>query len=139
MPFSPRMARLNKAGLNRLTRRIAPRMRMLGVVQHRGRRSGRTFQTPVNVFPQPGGLVIALTYGTDTDWVRNVLGAGGCTVLTRGRAFDLVNPQIYHDGLRQGIRPLEARVLRLLGVADFLSLDLAGGVPATTGRTADEP
>ena len=47
------VARWNKVGLNRVTRRIAPWMPGFGVVVHRGRRSGRRYRTPVNVFP-PG-------------------------------------------------------------------------------------
>jgi len=37
-----------QAGLNRVTRHIAPWMPGLGVVIHRGRRSGRRYETPVN-------------------------------------------------------------------------------------------
>jgi len=59
----------------------------MGLVVHRGRRSGRVYDTPVLVFPADDGYVIALTYGPDTDWIRNVLAAGGCAARSRpGRA-----------------------------------------------------
>ena len=93
-----------------------------GVVVHRGRRPGRLYQTPVNVFPVAGGYVLALTYGADTDWVRNVLAADGCELRTRGRVVRLISPHVFHDETRRDIRPLERQVLRVIGVADFLSL-----------------
>ena len=122
MPIPSRVARWNKVGLNRITRHVAPWMPGFGLVVHRGRRSGREYQTPVNVFPAEDGFVIALTYGADTDWVKNVQAAGGCELRTRGRVLRVGSPRVYHDETRHGIRPLERGMLRLLGVADFLSV-----------------
>jgi deazaflavin-dependent oxidoreductase (nitroreductase family) len=122
MPIPRRVARWNKVGLNRITRHVAPWMPGFGLVVHRGRRSGREYQTPVNVFPADDGFVIALTYGADTDWVKNVQAAGGCELRTRGRVLRVGSPRVYHDETRHGIRPLEREMLRLLGVADFLSV-----------------
>jgi deazaflavin-dependent oxidoreductase (nitroreductase family) len=124
------IGRWNKVGLNRVTRPIAPWLPGFGVVVHRGRRSGRPYRTPVNVFATDDGYRFALTYGPDTDWVKNVLAAGGCELLTRGRAIRLVAPRLYHDERRRGIRPVERQILRVLGVADFLSLERA---PSASG------
>lgn len=122
MPIPKAVARFNRVGLNRLTRRIAPWAPGFGVVVHRGRSSGQTYQTPVNVFPTPSGIRIALTYGVDSQWVKNVVAAGGCIVRTRGRELTLSAPKIVHDPARAGIRPLERRILHLLDVQDFLDL-----------------
>lgn len=131
MPI-PRIARRwNKVGLNRVTRHIAPWMPGFGVVIHRGRRSGRLYQTPVNVFAAEDGYVLALTYGPDTDWVKNVLAAGGCELRTRGRVIRLDSPRLFHDTTRRDIRPFERQVLRAIGVADFLSLKATTAAPAT--------
>jgi deazaflavin-dependent oxidoreductase (nitroreductase family) len=130
MPIPSAVGRWNKAGLNRLTRHVAPWMPGLGLVIHRGRRSGRRYETPVNVFPAEDGYVFALTYGPDTDWVRNVLAAGGCELRTRGRTVRLVSPRLYHDEDRRGIRPFERQVLRVLSVADFLALKSAPAAEA---------
>lgn len=127
MPIPKAVGRWNKAGLNRVTRHIAPWMPGLGVVIHRGRRSGRRYRTPVSVFPAGDGYLFALTYGPDTDWVRNVLAAGGCELQTRGRTIRLTSPRVYHDADRRGIRPFERQVLRVLNVADFLSATPAPG------------
>ena len=125
MPIPKAIARFNRSGLNKLTRHIAPWAPGFGVVLHQGRRSGRTYQTPVNVFPTADGVRIALTYGSDSDWVRNVRAAGGCRLRTRGRELNLTEPQLVHDANRSGIRPVERQVLRALGVADFLVLTTA--------------
>ena len=55
MPIPRTVGRWNKVGLNRVTTHIAPRLPGFGVVVHRGRRSGRLYQTPVNVFPAEDG------------------------------------------------------------------------------------
>jgi deazaflavin-dependent oxidoreductase (nitroreductase family) len=127
MPIPKAVGRWNKAGLNRITKRIAPWMPGFGVVVHRGRRSGKEYQTPVNVFATDDGYVLALTYGPDTDWVKNVLAAGGCELRTGGRVVRLTAPRLFHDETRRDIRPLERQVLRVIGVADFLSLTTAPG------------
>src|SRR5215469_12949510 len=89
MPIPRVVRQWNKAGLNRVTKRVFPWMPGLGVVIHRGRNSGRVYQTPVNVFATEDGYVFALTYGPDTDWVKNILAAGGCELRTRGRVIRL--------------------------------------------------
>jgi deazaflavin-dependent oxidoreductase (nitroreductase family) len=135
MPIPRIVRQWNKAGLNRVTRHIAPWMPGLGLVVHRGRRSGRLYQTPVNVFAAEDGYVLALTYGPDTDWVKNVLAAGGCELRTRGRAVQLVSPRLFQDEARRDIRPLERQVLRVIGVADFLSLTAAPAAAPATGQS----
>lgn len=122
MPIPKRVARWNKAGLNRVMRHVAPWTPGLGLVVHRGRRSGREYQTPVEVFGAPDGFIVALVYGPDTDWLRNVQAAGGGELRTRGRTVRVGSPRVYHDESREGIRPLERSVLGLLGVADFVHL-----------------
>jgi deazaflavin-dependent oxidoreductase (nitroreductase family) len=127
MPIPARVARWNKVGLNRVVRHVAPWMPGLGLVVHRGRRSGRAYETPVNTFPTEDGYVIALTYGPEsTDWVKNVQAAGGCELRTRGRVLQLDTPRVYHDETQRGIRAPHRQVLRLIGVADFLSLTIVG-------------
>jgi deazaflavin-dependent oxidoreductase (nitroreductase family) len=126
MPLPRWLARANKAGLNRVARKAAPRLPFLAVAVHYGRRSGRRYETPVMVFRAPAGFTIALTYGPQrTDWVRNVVAAGGCELRTGGRTLQTRSPRVYHDAARSGIRPVERQVLKLLGAADFLSLETA--------------
>ena len=136
MPIPKVIGQWNKAGLNRVTRYIAPWMPGLGVVVHRRRRSGRRYQTPVNVFTAGDRYVFALTYGPHTDWVKNVLAAGGCELRTRGRAIQLGSPRLFHDQSRSGIRRVERQMLRILGVADFLSLTPVSAASASSQSRA---
>jgi deazaflavin-dependent oxidoreductase (nitroreductase family) len=135
MPIPRIVRQWNKAGLNRVTKHIAPWTPGFGVVVHRGRRSSQLYQTPVNVFATEDGYAFALTYGPDTDWVKNVLAAGGCELRTRGRAIRLTSPRLYYDESRRDIRPVERQVLRIIGVADFLSLETAPAAAPTTGQS----
>ncbi|MDQ3895122.1 MAG: nitroreductase family deazaflavin-dependent oxidoreductase [Actinomycetota bacterium] len=117
-----RLARFNRVVTNRLTRPFARRLPGFGVVEHRGRRSGRVYETPVNLFRAADGYVIALTYGTEAEWVRNVLAAPGCQLVTRGRRQRLVAPAIVHDPSHELVPPPVRPILRLLRVDDFLRL-----------------
>ena len=99
------VGRWNKAGLNRVTRHIAPWLPGFGVVVHRGRRSGRRYRTPVNVFATADGYRFALTYGPDTDWVRNVLAAGGLVTVGAYPVVDYVTGD-WIGGLEAATRSL---------------------------------
>ena len=118
-----RVARFNRRVTNRITGPLAPWLPLFGVVVHTGRRSGREYHTPVNVFRTDGGFVIALTYGPEADWVRNVLAADGCALITRGRRHSLTAPRLVQDVSRSRVPPPIRLPLRLLGVADFLCFD----------------
>lgn len=123
MPIPHGMRRVNKIALNKVTRQLAPWLPGLGVLIHRGRRSGSPYRTPVSVFPRPGGrYVVALFYGPDTDWLKNVMAAGGCELLTRGTHIELTAPRLFHDESRSEIRVLERTVLGWLNVSDFVEL-----------------
>ena len=123
MPFPRQLARLNRQVTNRLAAPIARRAPGLGVVVHAGRRSGRSYRTPVTVFRTPRGYVIALVYGAESDWPKNVLAAGGCTLLTRGAAVPLTDPRLVHTGRNRSVPAPARAVLRMLGVRDYLELD----------------
>src|SRR5262245_48973745 len=124
-PLGRRIAHVNRRFTNHLTRPFAARLPGFGIVIHTGRRSGREYRTPVNVFSELGGYVVALTYGKESDWVRNVLAAGSCDLVTSGRRVHLGDPELFHDEARSPVpRPVRP-MLRLLGVSDFLRLSTA--------------
>lgn len=120
-----RLARFNKVATNRVTGLVAPWLPGFAMLTHTGRKSGRRYRIPLNVFRTDDGYLIALTYGPDTDWVKNVLAAGGCELRTRGRDVALTNPRLVHDESRSAM-PVPARqLLALVGVTDFLRLTRA--------------
>ncbi|MGH8838476.1 MAG: nitroreductase family deazaflavin-dependent oxidoreductase [Jiangellaceae bacterium] len=130
MVIPKRVARVNRVVTNRVAGHVAGRLPGFGIVQHRGRRSGRPYRTPINVFRVSGGYVAALTYGTDTDWVKNVLAAGGCELEVRRRRVRLTDPRVVHDETRHDMPLGVRRLLAVLGVTDFLYLAVAPPLPA---------
>jgi deazaflavin-dependent oxidoreductase (nitroreductase family) len=130
MPISKRVARFNKHVTNRVTGHIASWMPGFAIVSHVGRQSGRLYRTPVNVFRDGDRYVFALTYGADSDWVRNVLAAGGCEIETRRKTVELRDPTRFTDPTRHLV-PIPARwILRVLDVKDFMALSPATATPA---------
>jgi deazaflavin-dependent oxidoreductase (nitroreductase family) len=82
--LSDRLARFNRRLFNPVVRTFAGRrLSPVAIMVHRGRRSGRRYRTPVLAFRLDDGYVIALFYGADRNWVRNVVAAGSCTLATR--------------------------------------------------------
>ncbi len=64
------------------------------IVRHVGRRSGRTYETPVVAVEHDDSFLIALPYGERTDWMKNVLASGNATVVSHGRTYGVDQPQI---------------------------------------------
>ena len=122
MPLSKRVARFNRVATNRVTGLFAGHLPGFGILIHRGRRSGKEYRTPINIFRTGDGYRIALTYGPDTDWTRNVRAAHGCTVIVRGRHITLRSPQLFTDpGNSWAPRPVRL-ILGRVGVTQSLLL-----------------
>jgi deazaflavin-dependent oxidoreductase (nitroreductase family) len=110
----------------------------LGVVIHRGRTSGRIFQTPLWAFRRGGGFVIALTYGSHSDWVRNVEAAGGCELRAGGRRYVVVNPRVYRDEAASDMpAPIRFVLRRVLKAPEFLRVDVISELAPADSRRAD--
>jgi deazaflavin-dependent oxidoreductase (nitroreductase family) len=108
--------------LNPITRRVAGRLPGFALITHVGRRSGRPYTVPLNVFRRGDRWVVVLTYGSDVDWVKNVLAAGGCTMRTRGRDVQLVDPELVTDPDLHGL-PLPVRLIEgAAGATELLVL-----------------
>jgi deazaflavin-dependent oxidoreductase (nitroreductase family) len=116
------VAAFNLAVTNRITSRFASRLPGFGILTHVGRKSGKVYRTPVNVFRTPEGFLIALTYGRESEWVRNVIAAGACQLETRGVQYRLSAPTIVHDPTRRRFPIPVQIVLRLIGTNDFMQL-----------------
>jgi deazaflavin-dependent oxidoreductase (nitroreductase family) len=122
MPLPRWLARLNLRVTNRILGPIAEHAPGMGIVIHEGRKTNRRYRTPVMVFRHGDRFVIALTYGPESQWVKNVLAHGGCDFETRGRTFHLSQPRMIHDQ-RRSLMPAAVRLaLGILNVSDFLEL-----------------
>ena len=128
MPLPATLARFNRRVTNRFSRHVAGWFPTFALVTHVGRRSGREYETPVNVFHADDRYVFALTYG-EGEWVKNVMAAGGCVIRTRRRNVRLSDPQRVTDPSRHWIPIPFKWVLALLHVDEFLVLRDPSTVP----------
>ena len=97
---------------------------LYGVIEHRGRRSGKTFRTPVVVRPASDGFVVPMPWGEGTDWCRNVRASGECVIRWRGRDYPLVQPEVIDDPAAAGasFAALERAIMARLGIDHGLRL-----------------
>jgi len=116
------LAPLTTHVFNRATRLVAGRLPGFGVLTHTGRSTRRRYRTPVLVLRRGDDYVIALWYGSDVHWVKNVLVAGGCELRTRGRNIRLAEPRVSADPGRR-LLPLPLRWAgAIVGLTEFLRL-----------------
>jgi deazaflavin-dependent oxidoreductase (nitroreductase family) len=116
------LAKINIILTNRITGLFAGWLPGFGILTHVGRKSGKVYRTPVNVFRASNGFVIALTYSSQSEWVKNVLAARGCELRTRGKTYQLSAPKVVRDSTRRRF-PLPVRVvLRIVGADEYMEL-----------------
>jgi len=119
--FRPRwVAAFNRAVTNRIRAPFVTWLPGFGMITHIGRKSGKTFRTPVNVFRAPGGFRIALTYGPSSQWVQNILAAGDLELETVGRRYHISSLELVNDPTRANFPLLVRTVLGILGAHHFL-------------------
>jgi deazaflavin-dependent oxidoreductase (nitroreductase family) len=113
--------------VNPVTRLFAGRAPGFGLLSYRGRSSGKHYETPINVWPRGDDYVFALTYGSDVQWVKNVLAAGECDIVVRGRRVHLVDPELIVDPTRRlWPGPSALRIVGRFGrVTEFLRMRAA--------------
>ena len=92
MQIPQSVARFNRRVTNPIQRLWAGRAPTFGILEHVGRKSGKTFRTPLTVFTTADGFAILLTYGPDRDWLKNITAAGGGTLKHYGRIITVADP-----------------------------------------------
>ena len=101
------------------------------MLSHTGRRSGKTYTTPVGAHLAGDVMIIPLTFGNTSDWVRNVRAAGGCQVRLSGRDYQLTRPEFRDPAqarplVRTAFNPVFRGAFHMLGIRQFLVLSPAG-------------
>jgi deazaflavin-dependent oxidoreductase (nitroreductase family) len=115
------LAKINVAFTNRITGLFAGWLPGFGILSHVGRKSGKVYRTPINVFRASNGFIIALTYSSQSEWVKNVLAEGGCELKTRGKKYQLSAPRVVRDPTRRQF-PIPVRlILTLVGADEYMS------------------
>jgi deazaflavin-dependent oxidoreductase (nitroreductase family) len=109
-----------------------PHFRMAARLTHTGRRSGRTYVTPVGARRAGDSVLIPLTFGSQSDWSRNVLAVGGCSLRLEGIDYHATAPALLSRGeadshIRAAFGRLERASMRMLGIRQFLRMSV---VPA---------
>jgi len=118
------LARINIAFTNRITSLFAGWLPGFGILTHVGRKSEKFYRTPVNVFRAPNKFIIALTYSSQCEWVKNVLAASGCEVRTRGKIHLLSAPKVVRDPTRRRFPFPVWLVLRIVGADEYMELSI---------------
>jgi deazaflavin-dependent oxidoreductase (nitroreductase family) len=119
-----RVRTFNKYVLNPMMRTFAGRRYWFAAaVHHNGRNSGRAYVTPVVAQRVPAGFVIPLPYGTDVDWLRNILAAGHATIDVHGRHYSLFQPQVLNMDTAFPMLPARLEhTWRRLGIEQYLRM-----------------
>jgi deazaflavin-dependent oxidoreductase (nitroreductase family) len=109
--------------LNPLIVKLAGRrhFRMAAQIRHVGRRSGRTYTTPVSARRAGDMVAIALTFGNQSDWSRNIRSAGGGTIRIEGEEYEVTQPQLIS---REEAKPLVQTAFRPMARAGFAILGI---------------
>ena len=117
--------------LNPVVMKLAgrPRFHMAAQLRHTGRRSGREYVTPVGARRAGDVVLIPLTFGNQSDWSRNVLAAGRCSLRLEGVDYDatapaLLSPEEAGPEARTAFGRLERASMRMLGIQQFLRLSV---------------
>jgi len=125
-PRTRRVIRSVARLVNPLVLRIAGRRHVpvVGIVRHRGRKTGRLYATPLGIRPAAaGGFVMPLTFGEAAGWYRNIVATGWCVVTWRGEDHTVANPVIVDRGAALPAFPrYEQLALRAIGINQFVWL-----------------
>ncbi len=98
MVFPPWFERLQIKYINPALKPIARFLPGTAAIKHRGRTSGKPYETIITPYRKGNVLAIALAHGK-TNWVKNVLAAGEADVqFSRNRVVHLTNPRILPAG-----------------------------------------
>jgi deazaflavin-dependent oxidoreductase (nitroreductase family) len=102
--------------------------RLWGVVHHTGRKSGTPYATPVVVRRYRDGFVIPMPFGERTNWVNNVLAAGGATLRWAGREYRVGDPRVVDaDEAMGAFSGVQRALLPRFGIAQVLQLTVVTG------------
>lgn len=110
--------------VNPLLRNLAQSSRgPFALLRHVGRRSGKTYEIPIMVWRVEDGFVIALTYGPQVDWLRNLQAAGRGSLLWHQQEYVFQKPEFIDAKTAfPALPPFIKQVLRLHGTHEFVKL-----------------
>src|SRR5258708_13484856 len=98
-------------------------MPVVGILHHRGRRTGREYATPIGMRPLGDGFVIPRTFSDHAAWYQNIKAAGEGRVTYLGRRYRVVEPEVIDYATARAAFPRYERLqFRLLRINEYLPL-----------------
>ena len=131
MPIPHVVTRLNKHVFNKALVRLAGHGPFVEL-EHVGRRSGSVYHVPLMAFRDGGRVTIALTYGPDVDWLKNLRAAQRGRMHLRRSLVVLGAPR--HVPTAEGLRRIPfgpRQILPLTGTTGFVELEVLSESPFT--------
>jgi deazaflavin-dependent oxidoreductase (nitroreductase family) len=92
----------------------------MSVISHRGRTSGKQYETVVSAYRKGNTVAILLAHGK-TNWVKNILAAGEADIRLGRHNLHLVNPRVVAAGTDDPSLPGIARSGVKRGVGAFVA------------------
>jgi deazaflavin-dependent oxidoreductase (nitroreductase family) len=113
---------VNKRIFNRLELKKGVRP----VITHIGRSSGKAYQTPLDAHPVEGGFIFILVYGSQSDWVQNILASGTAQLKAGSSEHKLNNPRVVTGDVAWRLLPETVKKPPgFLKISEFLQMDVA--------------
>lgn len=95
------------------------------VITHVGRSSGKTYHTPLDAHRVEDGYIFILVYGSECDWVTNIMASGSATLHKDGETIDLASPRVItKEAAWQQLSDTVKRPPRFLNVNEFLHMGI---------------
>ncbi|HEY4227544.1 MAG TPA: nitroreductase family deazaflavin-dependent oxidoreductase [Candidatus Limnocylindrales bacterium] len=96
---------------------------IFAVIEHRGRKTGRVYRTPVAARRRENGFLIALAFGAQVDWYRNLVAAGGGTIRWRGDVYSVTSPErVAAATVLTTFDPVQRLLLRIAGIDGYVQV-----------------
>ncbi|HET7420828.1 MAG TPA: MFS transporter [Candidatus Dormibacteraeota bacterium] len=136
-PKARRVVRFLARFINPLTLAVAGRrwMPVVGVLRHRGRRTGRTYSTPLGMRRLGDTFLMPLTFSDQAGWYRNVRAGGSATVRYLGREYAVTEPEVVDYATAAPAFPAyELWQFRLVGINEYLRMRIKEEIPMSRPR-----
>lgn len=113
----------NKYFLNPIMMKIIAPHWVFAIVHHVGRKSKKKYENPIIAIPRDYGFLLALTYGDQVDWYKNVLAAGSCEIEQHGKIYKITKIESINDinMYKQFPKPLNL-VLKLMNIHYYVQM-----------------
>ena len=137
-PRARRVVRFAARFVNPLVLLVAGRrwMPVVGILHHRGRRTGREYATPIGMRRLGDGFVIPRTFSDNAAWYQNIQAAGEGRVTYLGRHYRVVEPEVVdYATARPAFPRYERAQFRLIGINEYLHLR---ALPEELNQTHEE-